>query len=204
MARMENSNSARERFRLRRLFYRDHFGRLVAEQGGANIDPELVRQIDLAAQQMAAENEQLREALRRHKADFDNFRRRTLKEKEELRDAAKEALLGTLLPVLDNFDLALQSARTAQDADSVRQGVEMVAQQLMSTLQSEGLERVDLLGQPFDPTLAEALTVEERDDVPDGQIIEVLRPAYRYKGRVIRPALVKVAKNRAGKASAQR
>lgn len=191
---MNNSHSARERYRLRRAFYREHVGRLLAEEGVGKLDPELVRQIDMAAQQMAAENEQLREALKRQKADFDNFRRRTLKEKEELRDSAKEALLSTLLPVLDNFERALESAKTAKDVESVRQGIEMIAAQLMSTLGSEGLERVDVTGQPFDPTLAEALSIEERSDVPDGQIVEVLRPAYRFKGRVIRPALVKVAK----------
>lgn len=189
------NNHARERYRLRRTFYRDQFGKLVAEEGLAKIDPELVRQIDLAAQQMAAENEQLREALKRQKADFDNFRRRTLREKEQLRDAAKEALLAALLPVLDNFERALESAKTAKDVESVRQGIEMVANQLMSLLAAEGLERIDLAGQPFDPTVAEALSVEERRDVPDGQIVEVLRPAYKFKDRVIRPALVKVAKN---------
>ncbi|MCX7624882.1 MAG: nucleotide exchange factor GrpE [Candidatus Sumerlaeaceae bacterium] len=189
------NNHARERYRLRRTFYRDQFGKLVAEEGLAKIDPELVRQIDLAAQQMAAENEQLREALRRQKADFDNFRRRTLREKEQLRDAAKEALIATLLPVLDNFERAIESAKTAKDVESVRQGIEMVANQLMGLLEGEGLERVDLADKPFDPTLAEALSVEERTDVPDGQIVEVLRPAYKFKDRVIRPALVKVAKH---------
>ncbi|MGB9692252.1 MAG: nucleotide exchange factor GrpE [Candidatus Sumerlaeaceae bacterium] len=198
---MNHHNSARERYRLRRAFYREHFGRLVAEEGVAKLDPELVRQIDLAAKQMAIENEQLREAFKRQKADFDNFRRRTLKEKEELRDAAKEAFLATLLPVLDNFERALESARSAKDVQSVRQGIEMIASQLMSTLASEGLERVDPFGQQFDPTIAEALSTEERADVPDGQIIEVLRPAYRFKGRLIRPALVKVAKKPAEEAS---
>lgn len=197
------NNHTRERYRLRRIFYRDQFGKVVADEGIAKVDPELIKQIDLAAQQMAAENEQLREALKRHKADFDNFRRRTQKEKEQLRDAAKEALLATLLPVLDNFERAIESAKTAQDVASVRQGIEMVANQLMGLLSSEGLERLDLLGKPFDPTVAEALAVEERTDVPDGQIVEVLRPAYRFKDRIIRPALVKVAKNPA-KASSEK
>lgn len=198
---MQNHNLARERYRLRRNFYRDRFARILADEETTTIDPELVRQVDLMARQMAAENEQLREALKRHKADFDNFRRRTLKEKEQLRDAAKEALLVNLLPVLDNFERAVASAKTATDVETLRRGIEMVADQLTSILGQEGLERFDPTGEPFDPTLHEALTVEENSEVPDGQIIEVLRPGYRFKDHVIRPALVKVAKNPAGASS---
>jgi len=153
-----------------------------------------VQQIEQATMQIAAENEQLKEALKRQKADFDNYRRRTQKEKEQLRDAAKESLVAELLPVLDNFERAIASAKTATDVESVRKGIEMVAEQLNAILRGEGLERIDALGSQFDPALHEALEVEERTDVPEGQITQVLRPGYRFKDRVIRPALVKVAK----------
>jgi molecular chaperone GrpE len=201
--RPKDHNSARERYRLQRISRGTHarLNHWRREETAPQPEPEIVYQMDPAAQQIAAENEQLRDALMRHKADFDNYRRRTLKEKEQIGDAAKEALVSTLLPVLDNLDLALQSARAAQDVDSVRKGIEMVVEELVRTLAAQGLERIDPLGQPFDPVIAEALCVEERTDVPDGQIVEALRPAYRFRDRVIRPALVKVAKRPAAEAA---
>jgi len=196
MTNMQNyTNGARDRYRLRRARYRELFAQRVADEPNTTISPELVRQIDMAAKALATENEQLREALKRQKADFDNFRRRTQKEKEELRDAANEAFIAKLLPVLDNFERAIASAQTATDVAAVRQGVEMVAAQLNSLLQSEGLTKIDAAGVPFDPQMHEALSVEERSDLPDGQVVEVLQAGYKYKDRVIRPALVKVAKH---------
>jgi molecular chaperone GrpE len=189
-----NSNFARELFRLRRAFYRDRYLEKLAAEPTIKVDANLVQQIEQATMQIAAENEQLKEALKRQKADFDNYRRRTQKEKEQLRDAAKESLVAELLPVLDNFERAIASAKTATDVESVRKGIEMVAEQLNAILRGEGLERIDALGSQFDPALHEALEVEERTDVPEGQITQVLRPGYRFKDRVIRPALVKVAK----------
>jgi molecular chaperone GrpE len=189
-----NHNFARERFRLRRAFYRDHYAEKLAAEPAIKVDANLVQQIEQATMQVAAENEQLKEALKRQKADFDNFRRRTMKEKEQLRDAAKESLVAELLPVLDNFERAIASAKTATDVESVRKGIEMVAEQLNAILRGEGLERIDAQGSQFDPALHDALEVEERADVPEGQITQVLRPGYRFKDRVIRPALVKVAK----------
>ncbi len=173
------------------------------------ISPEIVEQLEESFRRADAElaaardevvlaredNAQLREAVARQRAEFDNFRRRTLKEKEQIRSAASEKLLTELLPVIDNFDRALHSASQATDAAAIRDGVEMVAVQLLRILESEGLERIEPLGEPFDYAQHEALAVEERDDVPENQVVEVMLPGFRFGERVIRPAMVKVARH---------
>lgn len=188
-------NHARECGRLRRALHRERFTRTMADEPGSRIEPELVRQIDLAAHAIAGENEQMRQAMLRQKAEFENFRRRTLKEKDQLRDTTKEALVANLLPVIDNFDRAIDATAQASDVSSVRQGVEMVAHQLRGILENEGFQRIDALGETFDPVLHEAIAVEDRPGVPDNEVIEVMLPGYRFKDRVVRPAMVKVAKH---------
>jgi molecular chaperone GrpE len=167
----------------------------------AGPDPDYVAQVEGKARVLAEENAGLRDAVARQRAEFDNFRKRTAKEKEQTRAAASEAILGRLLPVIDNFDRALASSAQATDPTSIRTGIEMVASQLHSILGDEGLEKIHPAGEPFDPTVHEAVAVEERVDVPDHHVSEVMLPGFRYKDRVIRPAMVKVARNAAKEAS---
>jgi molecular chaperone GrpE len=140
----------------------------------------------------------LRETIIRQRAEFDNFRKRTQREKDQVREMATEGLLSHLLPVLDNMERALTSAESAVDVKSVRDGVSMIAIQLRRTLENEGLEQVKALHEQFDPAFHDALAAEQRDDVPDGQVCEVLLPGYVYKQKLLRPAMVKVARRPQG------
>lgn len=128
----------------------------------------------------------------RAQADFDNFRRRTLKEKEELAQYASLKLVEQLLPVLDNFQRALQTGEGA-DLGSYAKGVEMIYRQLSQVLEEEGLKQMEPVGQPFDPELHQAIMQVESEEYEEGIVVEVVQPGYRLKDKVIRPAMVKVS-----------
>ncbi|MCI0181897.1 MAG: nucleotide exchange factor GrpE [Acidibacillus sp.] len=135
----------------------------------------------------------LQNKLLRAHADFDNFKRRTRQEKEELSLYASAKLVTDLLPVLDNFALALKSAETSSGSDGLAKGVDMVFKQLQSVLDSAGLRTMDVLGHSFDPNLHEAVVSEHVEDRDPGVILEVLRPGYFLKDKVLRAAMVKVS-----------
>lgn len=130
--------------------------------------------------------------LQRLKAEFDNFRRRTVKEKEEIAKYASERVIMSLLPVLDNFERALESAKSNQDFDAFSQGVEMIFRQLMKVLEEEGLKPIKAHGEQFDPNLHEAMFREESDE-EENTILEELQKGYYLKDKVIRPSRVKVS-----------
>lgn len=138
----------------------------------------------------------LRDKALRQQAEFENFRKRTQKEKEQIRVSAAESAVADMLPVIDNFDRALASSQSSVDIEALRKGVEMVATQLQSILQGQGLEPIEVNDTTaFDPALHEAVAVEERADVPDQQITGVMLPGYKFGERVLRPAMVTVARN---------
>jgi molecular chaperone GrpE len=143
-----------------------------------------------AARRDAAEH---KEHLQRLAAEFDNYRKRVLKEQTRAVEMASEPLVRRLLEVLDEFDLALMAAEQKPDFDRFLHGVELVYAKLKESLRSEGLERIEAEGKPFDPTLHEALM---QGGGPDGEpvVADVLRPGYTLRGRVIRPAGVKVVR----------
>jgi len=130
----------------------------------------------------------------RVQADFDNFRRRTRGEKEELIKYASEDLITKLLPVLDNFERALAAAKDQSEGKSYYEGVEMIYRQFYQVLSNEGLEVVESLGCPFDPNCHEAVMLVEKEDTPKDTVVEELQKGYRLKGKLIRPSMVKVAK----------
>ncbi len=126
-------------------------------------------------------------------ADFDNFRKRKNVEMEDTRRYANEALIGDLLPVLDNFDRALQSSESQEDDDPVMEGVRLINRQLHDTLRKAGLEPIEALGEPFDPMVHEAIgPVEAEEGQPPNHVGEELRKGYKLHGRVVRAALVRV------------
>jgi molecular chaperone GrpE len=131
--------------------------------------------------------------LQRLKAEFENYRKRVLREQTQAIELANEALVARLLEVLDDFELALVAAEQKPDLDKFLQGVEMVYAKLADLLRREGLDRIDAKGKPFDPERHEALL---QSDAEDGEpyVSEVLRTGYTLKGRVLRPAGVKVAR----------
>lgn len=129
----------------------------------------------------------------RAQADFDNFRRRTLKEKEELTQYASLKLITQLLPVLDNFQRALQTGGEVAESGSFAKGVDMIYRQLFQVLETEGLKPMDAVGQPFDPELHQAIMQVESDEHEEGVVVETIQTGYLLKDKVIRPAMVKVS-----------
>ena len=154
-----------------------------AEQAEADLNS------DLAA--LAKERDDFRTLAQRVQADFENYRKRMLREQTEAISRANEALLEQLLPVVDTFELALSQLRDADD--KVRKGVELVFSELVSVLEKAGLERIDATGVPFDPNIHEAVMQEGGDD-GEPVVTETVRTGYRLKGRLLRPAMVKVAR----------
>jgi molecular chaperone GrpE len=138
-----------------------------------------------------AEAAQYREHLQRLQAEFDNYRKRVLREQTSAVELAAQPVLRRLLEVLDDFDLALMHAEDRPDFDRFLHGVELVYAKLVDTLRAEGLERMDVEGKPFDPELHEALLQSGEGD-GDPVVADVLRPGYTLKGRVLRPAGVRV------------
>lgn len=135
---------------------------------------------------------QLKEQLLRTQAEFDNFRKRTRREIQQQTEMANQALVEALLPVLDNFERAISAP--GETVEALLTGVQMVRKQLVDILEQAGLERVDALGQPFDPNLHEAVATGEAGETPDNHVMEVLQPGYLLKGRLVRPAMVRVAR----------
>jgi len=130
-------------------------------------------------------------------ADFDNYKKRAVREREEAVKFANESLLSRLIPIMDNFEMALAALSQTQDAagaQSLKSGIQMISQQLKSTLQEYGLEELDAEGKPFNPNFHEAVSHQESDVVADGNVLQQLRKGYKLRDRLIRPATVIVAK----------
>ncbi len=129
--------------------------------------------------------------LQRLQAEFDNYRKRVLKEQTRAVEMAAQPVVMRLLEVLDEFDLALMAAERAPDIEQFRKGVELVYAKLLDALRAEGLERIDAEGKVFDPKEHEAL-MQTGDGEGDPHVAEVFRQGYRLKGSVLRPASVRV------------
>jgi molecular chaperone GrpE len=129
----------------------------------------------------------------RKAADFENFRKRMIREKQDAIDFANQALLLDLIPVIDDFERAIQSAATSEDFKSLYEGISMIEKRLSSQLESKwGLKRFDSAGEPFDPNRHEALMVEKSAEITEPVVKEDLLKGYILKDRVIRSAKVKV------------
>ena len=143
---------------------------------------------------LRAERDEYLEHLRRLQADFDNFRKRMMRDQSAHLERATAGLIEQLLPVLDTFELALVNVaglNAGTDAERLRKGVELVYSELLGVLEKAGLERIEAKGKPFDPEVHEAVMSIEDDGEPG--VRDVVRTGYRLKGRVLRPAMVKVA-----------
>lgn len=154
---------------------------------------ERERGLEAALNEARAETEQRLDDLRRLKAEFENFRKRTQRDQSATRASASSALVTRLLPVLDNFELAISSAEQSQDFEKMLKGVEMVFGELREVLRSEGVAEIAAEGTPFDPKRHEAVVAVEAEDVEPGTVVGVVRTGYELQGKVLRPAMVKVA-----------
>jgi len=171
----------------------------AAEADAAGAGPEAGEEAaaaDLAADlaKARAEAESYLDDLRRLQADFDNYRKRTLREQTARTASASQALVARLLPVLDNFELAVSAAEQSRDFDRMLKGVEMVLGALREVLEGEGLVKIEAEGKPFDPERHEAVIAVEQEGAEPGMIVDIVRAGYELGGKVLRPAMVKVAK----------
>jgi molecular chaperone GrpE len=139
---------------------------------------------------LAAERDELKELLLRRQAEFDNFRKRTERERSEYLQYAGMELVKDLLPVLDDFDRALKTECSSPD---YVKGVEMIYSRMYETLKKMGLEPVEAVGKPFDPHLHQAVERVETKDASDGTILAEFQRGYLFKGKMLRPSMVKVA-----------
>jgi molecular chaperone GrpE len=144
--------------------------------------------------QAQAEAAKHKEAWLRSAADFDNFRKRTRRELEDARRAGKEDVVRTLLPVFDNLERALQSAQRTSDVKAMADGLSMVQRQFTDALGREGIVRVPTVGHAFDPSVHEAIQQVETGDHEPGTIIAEVQPGYRQGDRLLRAAMVVVAR----------
>ena len=142
----------------------------------------------------AAEAEKFRDLAMRTAADFDNYRKRAAREKEDAIRYANSSLLEGLLPVVDNFELGLDAARSAPDASAILQGLDMVSRQLRDFLASSGLEEIKTEGVEFDPNVMEAVGHEPDDKVAENGVLRQTRRGYKLRDRLLRPASVIVSK----------
>lgn len=136
--------------------------------------------------------EELRQTLLRRQADFDNYRKRIEKERFEDSKRATARLIEGLIPVIDGFEHALAAHREAE-YENYRKGFELIYKQFLDHLTKLGVERLDPVGKPFDPHLHQAVDRAETKDHEDGTILQVFQPGYVFHGRVLRPAMVRVA-----------
>lgn len=173
--------------------------RIDAEAAADGATPvEVSPEEELRAQLESARTEaaQHLDDLKRLKAEFENYRKRMIKEQTAMIDRASSAVVERLLPILDNFELALLAADRTKDYASMVRGVEMVYGELVELLRKEGLARIDALGKVFDPEEHEAVMRAEGDG-DEIVVLEEMRPGYSIGGRVVRPAMVKVGSRRA-------
>jgi molecular chaperone GrpE len=171
-----------------------------ADEGGASVigaappmseAPSEDDQVAAARRQAASHLDDLL----RLKAEFDNYRKRTLKEQTRLLEMAAVGTIAQLLGVLDHFDLAVAAANQTQDYAKMLKGVEMVHGELKDVLRASGLEIIDAVGKPFDPNVHEAAIEEEGDGSGVMVVGQVLRNGYKFKDMVLRPAMVKVTQD---------
>jgi molecular chaperone GrpE len=148
--------------------------------------------------QAQGEASRMKDAYLRTAADFDNFRKRTRRELEEARRSGREDLLRAVLPVFDNLERAIQSAGRAADVKSLAEGLSMVQRQFVDALGREGIARVPTVGHPFDPTVHEAIQQVETSDHSPGTVLAEVQPGYTQGDRLMRAAMVVVAKAKAG------
>lgn len=169
---------------------------VAAEAAKSGDTPVLTPQQIAELKMQAAKADENWDRLVRLTADFDNFKKRAAREKQEAIKFANESLLEKLIPALDNFDMALAAASASKDGntDSLRAGIGMIYNQFRSALKDAGLEEIDAAGKPFDPNWHEAVSQQETNDAPEGQVLQQLRKGYKLRERLLRPATVIVAK----------
>lgn len=148
-------------------------------------------------EKLRAERDALLERLARLQAEFDNARKRATREQQEFREFAAADVIKKFLPVLDSFELALKAPATGDSSD-LRSGLELIYRQFQDALQKLGVQPIESVGKPFDPRVHEAIEMVDTTEAEDHQVLDELQRGYNFKGRLLRPAMVRVARNTSG------
>lgn len=147
-------------------------------------------------QKLRSERDSLFDRLARLQAEFENYRKRSSREQQDFREYAVADALRSLLPVIDSFDLALKNSPSSADAAGLRSGLELVRKQFQDALTKLGVREIEAVGAAFDPQWHQAVEVVDTDDAEDNHVIEELQRGYKLKDRLLRPAMVRVARSR--------
>jgi molecular chaperone GrpE len=142
---------------------------------------------------LRAERDALLDRLARLQAEFDNARKRAAREQQDFREFAAADAIKNILPVLDSFERALKAP--AAGSSDLRSGLELIFRQFQDALQKLGVQPIESVGKPFDPRLHEAVEMVDTAEAPDHQVLDEFQRGYNYKGRLLRPAMVRVARN---------
>ncbi|MGA3106781.1 MAG: nucleotide exchange factor GrpE [Terriglobales bacterium] len=162
-----------------------------APGAGTQLVEGAVSEID----KVKAERDALLDRLARLQAEFDNARKRGVREQQEFREFAAADVIRNFLPILDSFERALKAGG---DAGDFRNGVELIYRQFQDALQKSGVQPIAAVGQAFDPRVHEAIEMVDTTEVPDHHVLDELQRGYKYKDRLLRPAMVRVARNSRG------
>jgi len=166
----------------------------VGDADPAEPQPDPVTQLQAQVDALAAEKASLYDKLLRRQAEFENYRKRVERERNELYQHGRDDVLLQFLPVVDNFERALSSLETSEgDAEALRHGVELIHKQFKDALSKFGLEAVEAVGHTFDPHVHEAVTTEATDKHKENTVIQEFQRGYKIGDRLLRPAKVKVA-----------
>src|SRR5258708_39425798 len=144
---------------------------------------------------LRAERDASLDRLARLQAEFDNARKRAIREQQEFREYAAADVIKNILPILDSFERAL---KTSGDSSDFRNGIDLIYRQFQDVLVKTGVQPIAAVGQPFDPRVHEAVEMVDTTEVPDHQVIDEFQSGYKYKERLLRPAMVRVARNSHG------
>jgi molecular chaperone GrpE len=161
----------------------------ASQAAPANPAPKPEDQLAAARQEAVASYDRYTRAV----ADLENFRKRTIREKEELRQFAASGLMEDVIPILDNLGLGLAAACQQSDVKAIVAGVTSVLEQLKGTLARHGLKEIDPAGQRFDPNFHECISHQPSADIAEEHVMQVVRPGYSLNGRLLRPASVIVS-----------
>ena len=148
-------------------------------------------------EKLKAERDALLDRLARLQAEFDNARKRAVREQQEFREFAAADVIKNFLPILDSFERALKAGGDS-DSNEFRNGIELIYRQFQDALQKIGVQPIVSVGQPFDPRVHEAVEMVDTTEVADHHVLDELQRGYKYKERLLRPAMVRVARNAHG------
>ena len=150
-------------------------------------------------EKLKAERDALLDRLARLQAEFDNARKRAVREQQEFREYAAADVIKNFLPILDSFERALKAGGDSNsNSNDFRNGIELIYRQFQDALQKIGVQPIVSVGQPFDPRVHEAVEMVDTTEVPDHHVLDELQRGYKYKERLLRPAMVRVARNARG------